>query len=148
MSWSSIRRPASSNRERDGSTSIRRSMSLSGRASPRATEPKMRTLDAPCRAAAANMAGRWRKSNSRSSRLRAAERAGGDGPAQRVTGVAVLEPDEQVVKDKRPFPQRLLWRLIIARVATTANGKGEYALPGPFRKDRCIGAECPRRQGA
>src|SRR6266536_956527 len=49
---------------------------------------------------------------------------------------------------QRTFPLRLPWFLIIARVATTANGKGEYALPGPFRKDRRISAERPRRRGS
>ena len=51
ISLSSISSPPMSSRVRPGSISTRKSTSLSGRASPRTTEPKTRTLWAPCRAA-------------------------------------------------------------------------------------------------
>jgi hypothetical protein len=49
---------ARSNRVRPGSSSTRRSTSLSGRSSPRATEPKTRTSRAPLAAAAARISAR------------------------------------------------------------------------------------------
>ena len=50
-SWRSISRPPRSESDRPGSRSTRKSTSLWGSLSPRATEPNTRTLYAPCLAA-------------------------------------------------------------------------------------------------
>src|SRR2546428_571122 len=59
ISSRSIRRPLRSKRLRPGSISTKRSISLSESASPRATDPKIRTLNAPCLFAVRRMSSRF-----------------------------------------------------------------------------------------